>query len=324
MRHFKKWLNARLTGILIAVFLAPSLLFAQPETNNQNTEEDVQQEAEDMQRALDLFLRDQKLLYKKGEASFEFSAFYSTNTNTNTQDPLWQDNTGRISLIKNIHRALNTSFTIRYGLVDGLELNINLPYGYAEQRLQSIPGTKTKDHGLGDIRAGLKYQLWHEGDGTPELIVDIAYQSITGDAPLLGSDHESISLGATFVKTVDPVVFFGRIGYRWTLRQGGHEFGNVRHVSHDPGDQIAFQGGLGLSLNDRVSVNLQALGTLIMRDKLKEEGKKTRGEISEILSMQVSVTAIVSKQLSLEPVVGFGLTDNATDSYVGINIPYRF
>jgi len=315
MRYLNQWLNAKLAAILIAIFLAPTLLFAQPENNDPSTEEDVQQEAEDAQRALDLFLRDQKLLYKKGEFSFEFSAFYSTSI----QDTVWQDkNTNNIFLAKNIHRALNTSFTTRYGLMDGLELNINLPYGYAEQKIESIGGStrynKTDGQGLRDIRVGLKYQFLYEDNGKPDLIADISYQAPTGDAPLLGSDHNHIEIGATFVKTVDPVVFFGRIGYKWTEEE----------KNHDPSDEIAFHGGLGLSLNDRVSVNLQSLGTLVMREKRKVNGKQIQSEISEILSLQVSVTAIISKQLSLEPVVGFGLTDNATDSYVGVNIPYRF
>jgi len=309
MRHSKKWLNAKLTAILIAIFLTPALLFAQPENNDPSTEEDVQQEAEEAQRALDLFLRNQKLLYKKGEMSFEFSAFYSTNI----QDTVWQN-----TLAKNIYRALNSSFTVRYGLMAGLELNINLPYGYAEQKIESIGGStrfnKTDDDGLRDIRAGLKYQFLHEDNGKPDLIADIAYQSPAGNTPLLGLGHNSIDIGVTFVKTVDPVVFFGRIGYKWTEKKS----------DHDPSDEIAFQGGLGLSLNDRVSVNLQSLGRLVMREKRKINGEQIQSTISEFLSLQISVTAIINKQLSLEPVVGFGLTDNANDSYVGINIPYRF
>jgi hypothetical protein len=44
----------------------------------------------------------------------------------------------------------------------------------------------------------------------------------------------------------------------------------------------------------------------------------------EIFSLQFGVTVLVTRRLFVEPVVNFGLTDDAVDVVVGVNIPFQF
>jgi hypothetical protein len=61
--------------------------------------------------------------------------------------------------------------------------------------------------------------------------------------------------GVALVKTLDPVVFFGRLGYSATLERQGR----------DPGDQLFYVLGMGYSLNERVSFNMRVGGALVGR-----------------------------------------------------------
>jgi hypothetical protein len=114
------------------------------------------------------------------------------------------------------------------------------------------------------------------------------------------------------VKTIDPVVLFGSLGYTATLENGGR----------DPGDQVDYSLGMGFSLNDRISWSMSLAGTFIMRDEV--DGETVPGSKSDIDTLQFGVTIQLARHLFVEPQVGFGLTEDATDFFVGVNIPYRF
>ena len=108
------------------------------------------------------------------------------------------------------------------------------------------------------------------------------------------------------------MVFFGRLGYTYTLERKGR----------DPGDEISYSIGMGFSLNDRVSFNMQAIGSYVGRTE--RDGKDIPESSLEIFSLQFGVTVLVTRRLFVEPVVNFGLTDDATDVVVGVNIPFQF
>jgi hypothetical protein len=118
-----------------------------------------------------------------------------------------------------------------------------------------------------------------------------------------------VGTGVSLVKTIDPVVFFGSLGYTWTLEQG----------DADPGDQIPYSIGMGFSLNDRVSVSMAMAGAAIRRTEI--DGNEIGGSGLDINSLQFTTTVQMAKRVYVEPFVGFGLTDESPDFLVGINVP---
>jgi hypothetical protein len=284
--------------------------------------EDVRKEAEETKRALEIFLREQRVLFRQGELNLEVSTFYSMDTGDELRTVA-----GSIAVPAKItNRSVLSTLIGRYGLVDNLELHMELPFGYAEEetdfrveRIQTMEGIRqiqriqTIDNkGLGDIAGRLRYQLWREQGARPDVILDLTGKSRTGDAPLLGTGHWNVGVGITLVKTLDPVVFFGRLGYAYTLKQNGL----------DLGDEIDYSIGMGFSLNDRVSFNMQTIGAYVGRTK--RDGEEIPGSSLEILSLQFSVTVLITRRLFVEPVVNFGLTADAVDVVVGVNVPFQF
>jgi hypothetical protein len=317
MKHCKTWLSLILIGAVV------NLLAFRPIPAQPVEEEDVRKEAEEARRALELFLREQRVLFRQGELELELSTFYSMDTREELRSV-----DGSIAVPAEItNRSVLPTLIVRYGLVNNLELDVEIPFfGYAEEETDfRVEGIQTMegiiqierirtidDQGLGDIVGRLRYQLWREQGGRPDVILDLNGKSRTGDDPLLGTGHWNVGGGITLVKTLDPVVFFGRLGYTYTLEQKGR----------DPGDEISYSIGMGFSLNDRVSFNMQAIGAYVGRTE--RDGEKIPGSSLEIFSLQFGVTVLVTRYLFVEPVVNFGLTDDAVDVVVGVNVPFQF
>lgn len=281
---------------------------------------DRRKEAEEAKRELDQFLRAQKLLFKPGEVQLELGISYDKEAETSHVNPL-----GPVFTF----RSASANFLIRYGLAEDLEFNFAVPLVYRERELDIRPVTLTAqgttifpsftreaDVGLGDISWALRYAAIHEEGAIPEVTLNVNAKSDTGDEHrALGTGDWNVGTGVSLVKTIDPVVLFGSLGYTWTL--GTLE---VEEIDLDPGDQILYSLGMGFSLNDRVSFSMAMAGAAIRRTE--ENGREISGSGLDVNSLQFTTTVQLAKRVYLEPFVGFGLTDETSDFLVGINVPF--
>jgi len=80
---------------------------------------------------------------------------------------------------------------------------------------------RVSDDGPGDVAGLVRYQVWHERGSSPDVILDMRVKSRTAGNSLLGTGTWSLGGGVTLVKTLDPVVFFGRVGYTYTFEHEG-------------------------------------------------------------------------------------------------------
>jgi len=269
---------------------------------------DRRKEAEEAKRELDQFLRAEKVLFKPGEVQLEFGASYAHEAETSQVSP---------SAPVFISRFASANFLMRYGFAEGLEFDFGVPLVYTEQERDArpfdptdFPFTPKASVGFGDINWALRYAAIHEDRGLPEVTLNVNAKADTGDEDrLLGTGHWDVGTGVSLVKTIDPVVFFGSLGYTWTLEQG----------DVDPGDQVPYSIGMGFSLNDRVSLSMAMAGAAIRRREIN--GNEISGSGLDINSLQFTTTVQLAKRVYVEPFVGFGLTDEAADFLVGINIP---
>ncbi len=308
---------------------------ATPETEEPKVENDAggiaegdrEEEEADMQRQLDTFLRRQKVLFKKGEVEVEFGLSYAQDIARtacfNSQPGTTFCSGGKTQISpKLISRSVDSRMSISYGIIDDLALSLSVPFSYNEQEADIAPFSPAKGRnqvkhdnfiGLGDISGSLRYTAYHETGSYPGITVNLNAKAPTGkEEKRLGSGFWSIGAGMSLTKTIDPVVFFGSIGYTSTLPARGV----------DLGDQISYTLGGGFSLNNRVSVALALSGTTMLRNEIN--GKEIPGSAQDISSLQFSSTIKLTKALFVEPFVAFGLTDEANDFIFGINVPYRF
>ena len=302
----------------------PSRAEAQPPaadiSRSEDSQGDRQKEAEEAKRDIEEFLRRQKILFKPGELELEFNIIYGQDTAENTcfGFDVRFCAPGSPVTPKLITRTVDTGLVVRYGVIDNLEFNLRLPFGFIEQEQDFTPfevpnPIRRRDNaGLGDISWALRYAAWREDGMLPDVNLNLDAKSITGDEDEgLGSGFWNVGGGVTLVKTIDPVVLFGSVGYTWTLERSGI----------DPGDQIPYSIGMGFSLNDRVSFSMSMNGAAVRRTEVN--GREIGGSGQDIDTFTVGTTIQVAKHLFVEPFVGFGLTEEATDFLVGISVPYQ-
>ena len=169
----------------VAHLLMPCSVHAQ-RTEEEQKAEDVQQQAEEAQKALELFLREQRVVFKQGEGAFELGLFYSLDT----KETFLRSAEGSVFVAKLTKRTILPVLTLRYGLVNNLELDIIAPfYGYSE--LETDLGgahQRRSDSGPTDITGLVRYQLWRERGSSPDVILDVRGQSRAGGNDLLGLD----------------------------------------------------------------------------------------------------------------------------------------
>jgi hypothetical protein len=283
------------------------------------SEEDVRKEAEESKRLRDLFLRNQSVFIRKGELMLEVNTFY----NVDTQTDLVPAGAGA-AVVKTTRRFFDTTLIARYGLlVDGLELDIFAPvFVYAQQENDfGVVRNSIVEEGFGDVRAALRYQVWYERGIRPSVIVDVEGKSRTGGSGLTGTGNWNAGGGITLLKTLDPVVIFGRVGYTYTFGSEVADLGNA----------IDYRIGLGFSLNDKVSFTMQVTGAYIGSSKVTTVDPSgvagqilLRGRTLEIANFLFTTTVLITDSLFIEPVVGIGITDQAFDGIFGIRLPYRF
>ena len=91
-----------------------------------------------------MFLRQQKVLFRKGELELELSTFYEMTE----RDALISADSGT-ALARIENRTVETAFVARYGLLDDLELDFRIPFVYAEQEVR-VGVTDSQDARSGD------------------------------------------------------------------------------------------------------------------------------------------------------------------------------
>lgn len=133
-----------------------------------------------------------------------------------------------VGLAKVRTRFADSTLILRYGLLNDLEADIRVPFVYAEREVDfGVTRERREDAGLGDVSGALRYQIWHERAGSPDVVLSLDVKSRTGDEPLLGSGDWNVGGSIALVKTFDPVVLFGRVGYTATLEREGRDPGDA-------------------------------------------------------------------------------------------------
>ncbi len=290
---------------------------AQPQTEVTAAEGDRKKEAEEAKRLQEFYLRNQSVFIRKGEIIAELNTSYSSDKRKDSV----QLAAGLSAPVDSTRRFFDTTLFTRFGLfTDGLEFDVIAPlfvHGQIESEVVGVPGSQTyrQSSGVGDLAVAVRYQAWYEKGARPAVIFDVQGKSMTGGkgaTTLRGTGNYHVGGGITVMKSLDPVVFFGRVGYTETIGVDGYDIGNI----------VDFSLGMGFSLNDRVAFNMQMVGATIGKARL--QGQTIDGSSLEIMNLLFSSTILMSKQLFIEPIVGIGMTDDAFDATIGLRIPYRF
>lgn len=267
---------------------------------------------------------------------------------------------GAIEATDSDRRATTESFAARYGVTNRFEVDGRVSYIQRDDRISGVAIddstttlTELTGSGFGDAEIGLHYQL-NGGKKWPFTVANLRVKAPTGTGPFeidrtettfadaelaTGSGFWTIEPSATFILSSDPAVLFANIGYQFNLESnpneiiGGTTGGQTTTITRfNPGNAIRSSIGVGLSLNERLSLNFgydQSFFFNTSSDLIIEEAD---GTASLVTSEQPSVTVgsflfggsyAVNDKLRMNLNAAIGATDEAPDARIGIRAQYK-
>lgn len=251
---------------------------------------------------------------------------------------------GEISVQGIKHDIFTTTLSTKYGILDNLEVQINVPYLYGIEKHSNAsanpPWEQTKSgSGLGDISATLYYQPVTENASRPAIMFGLTGKSRTGrsvfdviyndkDIPnkmVTGSGFYGLRGSVSMIKTSDPVVIFGTVGYMHNFSRHNvniNSGGTSQSANITPGDTISFNVGTSYALNYKMSINVMYRQGYTM--STKKNGKTVVNSSVDSAVLQFGTNWAYSKNKFLSFNVGSGLTPNSPDMTLNLMFAYTF
>jgi hypothetical protein len=218
--------------------------------------------------------------------------------------------------------------TLRAGLLDRLEGNIDLPLVWRENetvpRPVLRPEAKDDTAGIGDIGFGLKYALLPEVGAWPNIIGLVNVVAPSGEEPnpldaieaSTGTGRWRTFFGVSAIRSFDPAIVFGGIGYEVNFDA------TLNNVEIGGGNRFTYNFGAGFAVNNQLTLSGVFLGEF--REELEFNGQRLAGTEIEPMTMRANVTYRAASGQFIEPSVEWGLNEDAVDTRLRISYIVRF
>jgi hypothetical protein len=248
----------------------------------------------------------------------------------------------RIGLLQTDHAVLGST-SLRYGVLDWLELSATVPYGYASRTSQTGPGTAAKYSfgALGDSTIQANARLLQQSQNWPGVVLSLGVIIPTGPNPYtfanyaLDSPHgiatpnptnvlrDYFSVGAwgvhsnlQFFKTMDPVILFFGGGVDYLFDQ------TVDGYYPQQGMRYNYNAGFSFALSDKTTLGFSINGTY--ENNLLVNGRTVPASSLEPSLARLSIIQRMNKNLFLEPSVAFGLNSYSPNTQFDLGLRARF
>jgi hypothetical protein len=219
---------------------------------------------------------------------------------------------------------LEGGLTARIGLPWRSQAEVRVPYLHvSEESSFGAQSSSSNEHGMGDIEVALSHQIFRESGWVPDLLGELRYRAPTGDDSFgsdgklpLGTGFHGVGGRLTMVKSLDPVVVVGSIGYTANLED------NKQGFDIDPGD--TFDLGIMTILAAGPGVSLRTGFGLSFTDESKVDSEKLSGSDRTEGVLNLGGAVVLPRNILLDLGVGIGVTDDAPDVATRLALTYRF
>ena len=232
-----------------------------------------------------------------------------------------------------------------------MEADIHAPFVYrndaiTETNTSTSATTKSSLEGanLGDIDAGVSYQLNDGTGGLPFFIGNLRYKANNADGPFdvgydsnnvaknlpTGTGFQTVEASVTAIKVSDPAVLFGNLGYVYDVaRDIDRDFGNTRIKDVSPGDAINASFGVGFAMNQDLSLSLGYKHSYVFptvqhsMDISSGTTYENRSDASQVGAVVFGLNNTISPTVSLNSTVEAGVTNDAPDVRLMVRLPIQ-
>jgi len=326
-----------------------------------DSDENVVKKAKPSQ-SVETLIQEEHVLFNQQftlEPGFTYSQFDRKQLAVNGFSALDAIFLGNISVDSVEANFLTMDLTARYGLMDRLQLDFDLPFLYRRTTFQSTANNGgatveeeiTMDPELGDVSAGVYWQLVKERPGSPDVVWSFRGKAPTGSDPYGVQTHDvpdtglinipnelssgngvwGASSGLSLMKTMDPALLFASLGFFYNFKghfddiastQPGQQPGEVKL-----GNSFQYSFGMAFALNESLSANISFSHRFTKKSMTKLDGGdwvKIVGSDANAATMSFGANVAINKHLSMVTSVGIGLTADAPDMLFSMKFPYNF
>lgn len=264
----------------------------------------------------------------------------------------------------NIDEINSDSYTLdvtgRYNR-DRWQYSMTVPVNYRESTYSSAGAggstasfseqSVTGDPRIGDITFGVAYKFLDEAAGMPDGVLSVDVRAPTGKDPYgiklvetsgndnlfvpedlpTGNGVWGVTTGLSLVKTYDPAIVFGNIGYTYNLEDSFDDISSQQGVKVPGkvklGNTINFGLGVAFALNEKMSLALSFSELISQKSKIKpDDGDWQSVDNSNYNAayFNVGMTFAPTANMSIVPNLSIGLTPDAPDFSFSLKFPYYF
>lgn len=260
------------------------------------------------------FLRKTTVILNSGQQSVDCSFGYRRNEVDNV-------------IVSTTSREFSLTTSYHLGLPRNIEAYLSVPLLWREGTVQNqFEQTEDKNSsaGVGDLSLGSKFILFQEKGSMPDIVGTLEIGAPTGKHPYsenpddlgFGLGHWSGTFGLTAIKSCDPAVIYGGVNYTHIFKK------SYRGQEVQPGGIIGYNFGTAFLINDQLTLGTQIVGSYQTEAKIDSE--KVLFSSAEPIVLRNSLTYALSKNVSIEPSIMFGLNDDAPDVSFNFSYSRRF
>jgi hypothetical protein len=227
------------------------------------------------------------------------------------------------------------SATVRYGIMDGLEISASVPRYHSVRTTQITPYEENRGpvDAIGGASLGLSYSLLNQTPDWPGLAVsvtgiypgtEVPYGSDfkPGQNPIdilrsvQSSGHWGIGANLVAYKIVDPLLVFAGAGptYYFPRHFAGYNI--------EPGIRYTANMGFSFALSEKTTLAFQTIA--LYQPKMKVQGIYAPQSFQEQYVARFAATQRIIENLWVEPSVALGLTKDSPDLNLGMAVRKRW
>jgi hypothetical protein len=252
--------------------------------------------------------------------------------------------------------------TARYGLTDRLSIEASLPYVFRDTRFvsggaggasSSLSEVTVRSHGIGDATLAAYYQVVKENARWPDVVASLRVKAPTGRDPFglkliqaegdnsnlnvpaelpTGSGVWSVTGNVSVLRTYDPVILFGNLGYTWNRPQDFDDISPVLMAVAPArvslGQVFQHSGGVAIALNDRAAVSLSVATAMQSATHTRAPGQddesRVPGSSSNSTALNVGASYVLPSGWTFSGQLAAGLTPDSPNYVIAIRTSRSF
>jgi hypothetical protein len=262
-----------------------------------------------------------------------------------------------------VSRQQNTVFTpnvnLTYATNKHTEFDLTVPFVWrsstyssagAQNSSQQVSERTVQNAGIGDINAGVYYQLpqRHLNDpiwvlnghftvptaATQPYGIKIVQDGSNGNLSYVKSLPEGggvwgVSAGASVIKTLDPAILFAGATVFYNVQKHFHDISPYENTIQPgqiaPGSAISFNVGTAFSLNDRMSATFGFQDTIVGSERIHADGapwQTVGGSSQNAAVLNIGTTYAINHRTSWQAMLGIGVTPDAPSFQFSMRFPH--